>query len=402
MEFPADAQICDELNCWSDGMSGFWSRVALAWNESMRQAGGWNMMWLITLFWVLMAGVSTFQTYYFYATLPSSPPPERALYLAGIYSLLWALATPLVFFLARVFPIERATLLTHLPLHLLFSVVLGIAHRAAWLALQLQIPAIRPSREVTWERAMADIVTSFDYQSMVYWVLLATHQGALYYRKYQEGRLQASRLETQLAQAQLSGLKMQLHPHFLFNTLNSIHCLMFDKPAQASEMLVRLSDFLRLSLENTGLQAVTLEQELNFIERYLEIERTRFEERLRVEYRVEDLALDCAVPNLVLQPLVENAIKHGISRNSGNGVLRISANVRNGCLSIFVANSGPLLTSDPFQGPQLGIGLTNTRARLRALYGADQQFALRNWHEGGVEAYVSFPARRMTDESLDR
>ncbi len=360
----------------------------------MRQ-GGWSVSWLIILFWVLMAIVSTLQTYYFYSMMPSSPPPLRAVYLACTYSFLWALVTPGILLLARLFPIDRQTMLRNLPLHILFSILVGLTHRLIWLAVQIRLPALQPRSELTVQRMISDLVTSFDYQAMVYWVVLAIHQGALYYRKYQEGRLRSSQLEAQLAQAQLSGLKMQLHPHFLFNTLHNINSMMYESVDRASEMICGLSDFLRLSLENTGQHQILLEREIDFIERYLEIERSRFEDRLEVDYRIGQDALEMLVPNLLLQPLVENAIKHGIARQSEGGKITISAEQRNGTLFLSVTNTGPSLSSDPLSGAphSFGIGLANTRARLRALYGDHAFFQLRNRPEGGVEAYISMPAR---------
>ncbi len=372
--------------------------MVVAWKLKLRQSG-WSIMWLVTFFWVMMAVVSSFQTYYFFSMMPSSPPAYRAVYLASLFSLLWALVTPLVFLLARIFPIDRNTVRFHLPLHLLFSLLVGISVRVVFLLCQMVIPDIRPMRPLTMDKAMSDIVTSFDYQAMVYWVILAIHHGALYYRKYQEGKWISAQLETQLLQAQLSGLRMQLQPHFLFNTLHAINALMYESKDRASEMIVRLSEFLRLSLDNTGEPEIPLDREIDFIERYLEIERARFEERLNVEYQIDPLALDCLVPNLLLQPLVENSIKHGISRISGGGKLRITAIRRNQELLIFVANSGPFLSSDPLKAPEVslqqrrGIGLANTSARLRALYGDGHSFELRNWHEGGVEACISIPVR---------
>ena len=372
--------------------------TVVAWNLKLRR-GGWSIMWLVTFFWVMMAVVSSFQTYYFFSMMPSSPPAYRAVYLASLFSLLWALVTPLVFLLARIFPIDRNTVKIHLPIHLFFSLLIGISVRVVFLLAQMAIPEIRPMWPLTMDKAISDIVTSFDYQAMVYWVILAIHHGALYYRKYQEGKLISAQLETQLLQAQLSGLRMQLQPHFLFNTLHTINALMYESKDRASEMIVRLSEFLRLSLENTGEQEISLAREIDFIERYLEIERARFEERLTVEYQIDPLAYECLVPNLLLQPLVENSIKHGIARIPGGGKLRISANLRNQSLLIFVANSGPFLSSDPLKAPEdglqqrRGIGLANTSARLRALYGDAHSFELRNWHEGGVEACLSIPVR---------
>jgi two-component system LytT family sensor kinase len=361
--------------------------------------GNWSIMWLITFFWVMMAVVSSFQTYYLFSLMPSGPSVYQSVYLASLFSLLWALVTPLVFLLARIFPIDRHTVKVHLPIHLFFSILIGISVRLVFLLCNTVMPGIRSMYTLTMEKAMSDIITTFDYQAMVYWVILAIHHGAHYYGKYQAGKLIASQLETQLLQAQLSGLRMQLQPHFLFNTLHAIDALMYESKDRASEMIVRLSEFLRLSLENTGEQEIPLDREIDFIERYLEIERTRFEERLIVEYDVDPKAFNCLVPNLLLQPLVENSIKHGIARIPGGGKLRITANVRNQSLLIFVANNGPSLSSDPSKAledslqKRRGIGLANTSARLRALYGAEQSFELRNWIEGGVEACISIPVR---------
>ncbi len=386
-------------------MNLFNPHTVVAWKLRLRQSG-LSMMWLITFFWVMMAAVSSFQTYYFFSMMPSGPPASRAVYLASLYSLLWALVTPLVFLLARIFPIERNSIWKNISLHLLFSIVLGLIVRVVFLLLQVSIPGLRPYKPMTMERATSDIVNTLDYQAMVYWVMLAIHQAALYYRKYQEGKLRSSQLETQLVQAQLSGLRMQLQPHFLFNTLHAINSLMYENKDRASEMIVRLSEFLRLSLDNTGEQEVALGREIDFIERYLEIERARFEERLNVEYQLDPAAFDYLVPNLLLQPLVENAIKHGIARIAGGGVLRISVNIRNESLLICVANSGPFLSSDPLRGPnenliaKCGIGLTNSSARLKALYGEAHTFELRNWHEGGVEALISIPARLVPPDEF--
>lgn len=372
------------------------------------RSGGIPLFRFVALFWILLAAVSTLQTYYFYALMPSGPSAWRALVMAGSYSLLWALATPLVLWLAGRFPIERGNAWRSIPLHLGLSMIVGVAHRLAWLYLHKFLPSVFDRGDVTWSRAMSDLVTSFDYQAMVYWVLLAIHQGFHYYRKYQEGRVRSARLAAQLLEARLAGLKTQLAPHFLFNTLHTINAMMFADVERASEMLVRLSEFLRLSLENTGSPEVELERELDFIDRYLEIERCRFEERLNVEFHIEPGTETLLVPNLLLQPIVENAIKHGIGRMPQGGYLRISSKAGNDWLEIFVANNGPSLTSDPFKepapeeatahggpcAPRLGIGLRNARERLRALYGDRFQLELVNNGPHEVEARIRVPVRR--------
>lgn len=377
----------------------------VGWNLKLRE-GGFGIFFWITCFWAVMAVVSSLQTYYVFSTMKEGPPGIVAIYLAFLFCLLWAAVTPLILLLARIFPLERSTLGMHLPLHLFFSVIVGVSVRLAFLLAQMIIPSVKPMRGLTLQRIMSDLVTSFDYQAMVYWVVLAIYQCAVYYRKYREGQLAASQLETQLVQAQLSGLRMQLQPHFLFNTLNTINAMIYECPDRASEMIVRLSEFLRLSLENNVQQEVPLSREIDFIERYLEIEHARFEDRLTVIYRVDAAAYDFLVPNLILQPLVENAIKHGIAPTTGGGNLWIGAKLRNERLTIFVANSGPFLASDPLKEPvesssgRRGIGLANTSARLRALYGEAHTFELRNREEGGVEAVLSIPARAANQTEL--
>lgn len=353
-----------------------------------------------------MALISAAQSYYVYSQIPGGGPPSwRVAFAATSYSVLWALATPLVFWLGKRFPVDKSATAYNLPVHLLASLVLGFVHRATWLLLQFSLPMVQSGKKLSWQFAFSDVVTNIDYQAMVYWVLLAVQQGTLYYRKYQEGSLVASRLETQLAQAQLAGLKMQLQPHFLFNTLHSINALMYQNTEQASEMLVKLSDFLRASLDSSNATLVTLVDELDFVQQYLDIERIRFEDRLEVDYVVEPGAGTCLVPNMILQPLVENAIKHGISRLPSGGRIEIRAKERNEKLEIFVANSGPLLTSDKeiasaASGQQNapGIGLANVQARLQTLYGDQQSFFLRNWQKQGVQALLCIPA--MKSESL--
>jgi sensor histidine kinase YesM len=231
-----------------------------------------------------------------------------------------------------------------------------------------------------------------------YWAILGVIYAFNYYRKYRQHELKASHLETQLAQAQLQALKMQLHPHFLFNTLHAISSLMRKDVEAADSMITRLSDLLRLTLENTGVQEVTLRQELEFLERYLEIEQTRFRDRLQVRMEIEPDTLDARVPNLILQPLVENAIRHGIAPRSAPGWIEIRAARDGETLQLQVRDNGPGLP--PIGQPTLkeGVGLANTRARLEQLYGAAQNFELSNREEGGLLVSLTLPFRAETKE----
>src|SRR5262245_40790860 len=208
-------------------------------------------------------------------------------------------------------------------------------------------------------------------------------------------------LETQLAQAQLQSLKMQLHPHFLFNTLHAISALMDDDVKAARRMIARLSELLRLTLENAGQQEFSLRQELDALERYLEIEQIRFQDRLTVRLAVAPETLDASVPNLILQPIVENAIRHGIAPRSSAGWIEIRAERREGMVELQVIDDGPGLQP---AGEELreGIGLTNTRARLRQLYGDEHRIEIEDAAEGGLAVKLSIPYRQAEVESAGR
>lgn len=214
-----------------------------------------------------------------------------------------------------------------------------------------------------------------------------------YYRKYRDR-------EYRLVQAQLQALKAQLQPHFLFNTLNSISTLMHEDVEAADRMVVSLGDLLRATLSEVGGQEVTLRRELEVLDLYLRIQLVRFQERLKVKTDVDPRALDACVPNLVLQPLVENAIKHGIAPHSVDGVIEITACLDAESLVLRVRDDGPGLR-EPRDVTREGVGLSNTRARLERLYGAAQSMRYGNAGGGGFEVELSLPYRRLCEESAD-
>jgi LytS/YehU family sensor histidine kinase len=205
--------------------------------------------------------------------------------------------------------------------------------------------------------------------------------------------LKASQLQAQLAQAQLQALKMQLHPHFLFNTLHAISSLMRRDVDAAERMIARLSDLLRLTLENVGAQETSLRQELEFLESYLEIEKTRFRDRLQVKMDIEPETLDARVPNLILQPLVENAVRHGVAPHAAPGLIEISARLKENKLEIQVRDNGAGLPDARRAQIKEGVGLANTRARLEQLYGAGALFGLSNRDKGGLVVSLTIPFR---------
>jgi two-component system LytT family sensor kinase len=235
---------------------------------------------------------------------------------------------------------------------------------------------------------------------VTYCSVVAAYFALVYLRRYREKEraaaelaLKASRLEASLTRANLEALRMQLNPHFLFNTLNTVSVLALKGERQrVGRMLSRLSDLLRLSLENDR-QTVSLREELEFLERYLEIEQVRFRDRLSVDISVEPAAYEAEVPSLILQPIVENALKYGFSQTVGPGEVALTCRVRSGMLELVVTDTGPGFPENPTHNGT-GVGLANTRARLEQLYGADYTLETGNRPEGGAVVRVRIPYMR--------
>jgi len=230
---------------------------------------------------------------------------------------------------------------------------------------------------------------------VTYWALVAAAQ---FYRLHDESRnrqLRAARLEMQLSAARLESLRSQLQPHFLFNTLNTAVGLVHEDPEGTEEILLRLSQLLRASLGDLHLSQVPLRKEMEFIDCYVGIQQRRFGERLCVEQQIERRLLDFAVPSLILQPLVENAIRHGIGTHKEKDKVIIKAFLDAGHLVLEVCNSGSTLNDAPERLLSRGVGLANTRARLQELYGEGQTMQLSNLEPRGVSVRLSFPAQRV-------
>jgi LytS/YehU family sensor histidine kinase len=241
----------------------------------------------------------------------------------------------------------------------------------------------------------------FLFDFLVFWAILGVGFAFDYRERYRERESLASQLKAQLAQAQLESLKVQLHPHFLFNTLHTIAGLVRSNQRQpAVNMIAGLSDLLRRALESADEQEVPLREEIKFIELYLDIQKVRFSDRLTVRTEIAPDTLDALVPNLLLQPLVENAIRHGISLNESAGLILISAKRTGDMLHISVSDDGPGLQSGWRMEESDGIGLANTSERLKHLYGTEHRFELRNGAEGGVTASVAIPFRLPYDPAI--
>ncbi len=353
----------------------------------------WVRLAIIWGIWTFIGIVFTLQSYF--TSFRSERPMyfSDALYLQMTWSYLWALATPLVLLAASRLPIERnnwaRSALLHVPISIVLSgIVTAIGHVFVWLYWGMSV-----GRTFSFERMARFVVANFSEGIGIYLLIALMSYAFSYYRRYREGQLRTLQLEAQLSQAQLQALKMQLQPHFLFNTLHSISALLNKDPEAARKMITRLGDFLRLTLENSGSQEVTLKQEMEFLTCYLEIERIRFQNRLITRMDVAQPTLLAKVPNLILQPIVENAIRHGIAPRSTPGLIEIEAKQHNGTLRIQVRDNGPGLskhrTSDILF--KKGLGLANTETRLERLYGAAHLFDLSNNPDGGLIVTLEIP-----------
>jgi two-component system LytT family sensor kinase len=326
-------------------------------------------------------------------------------WMVGVWT--WFLLTPSILWLGRRFPLERKRWAGTAALHFVFCIAVAfgqLAGEAAILRGLRLFPAIMTSYAATLAFLL---VIGFHQGILNYWIVLAIQFAFGWYTRYEERRkealrleLRSSQLEGQLTQAHLSALKMQLQPHFLFNTLNAIMVLVRQqKDREAEAMLGRLSDLLRCVLDDVDTQEIPLRRELEYLELYLSIEEVRFQDRLRVEIAADPEILDAAVPHMVLQPIVENAIRHGIGRSSSAGSIRISAQRVNddaglGELEIQVQDDGPGL-APAVPGQSRGIGLANTRARIQQLYGDAARLTVRNGESGGVAATLRLPCRLL-------
>jgi sensor histidine kinase YesM len=345
----------------------------------------WARLAFILLVWVLVGLFFSSQLYFYFLGTPKqmSLPSVLAWQMSAVF--IFALSTPLVLLLARRYRVARETWRRAVPVHLLAGIVICAAWSAFHILLDTYFSGTLASFK--WRNLPRIIFVNIDRELLVYWIIVVISHAADYYQRYREGELRAS-------QAQLQALKMQLHPHFLFNALHSISALVHSDPDAADKMIARLGDFLRLTLDSAAAQEVTLKQELEFLNCYLEIERTRFRDRLTTHIDADPQVLDCVVPNLILQPIVENAIRHGVSQRAAHGHVEVRASRAGQTLRLEVRDNGRGLP----EGAEVnrakqggGVGLANTRARLQQLYGGSYRFELQNAPAGGAVVTLEIP-----------
>ena len=348
--------------------------------------------WLcFVVFWILLSVLFASQLYWSgYAPWPT------ALWLEAAHWLSWGIVSPLIFWLCRRLYRGERTWMRYVVGLLLGAIVVSLLQPALTDLIIFVKDAMRWSLSVGGEPPRAFLPTLHvaavkraGYNLPVYAGLVLAWHAMTYYAELRDRQVKAAELESLLHQAQLQTLRSQLNPHFLFNTLHSIAELVHENPARAEQLILRLGELLRQVLLSSTEQEVALAEELEFIKGYVEIEQIRLGERLQVKWEIAPEALAVKVPSLILQPLIENAILHGIAATAQPGVLMIRARCDDRYLQLQVRDTGPGLP----QGGKahVGIGLSNTQTRLRQLYGSGQRFELLN--DNGLVVNIQIPLR---------
>ena len=355
-----------------------------------RYGVGWPIVFVVA---TALGTLSSALGWQFAQSLGRPGPPLRTLIVLHCsYWYVWALFTPSIVWLSQHFRLERQGLLRAAAVHLPSVALFSLAHIAIMAGVQWWLATPAGGSFQLGIEARRSVLQNFDWEMTTYWAIAGLSHAVLYYRESRERALRTAQLETKLIEAQMRALQQQLQPHFLFNTLHAISALMHRDIDAADRTLIRLSDLLRMTLENLGEQQVPLKTELDFLTKYLEIEQTRFADRLTVHFDVQPEALDVLVPTLLVQPLVENAIKHGISRKKGPGHISVTAHAAHDKLCIEVRDNGVGLSETALNALQKGIGVSTTRARLQHQYGADYRFEFHRL-EQGLAVVVAVPWR---------
>jgi hypothetical protein len=339
--------------------------------------------------WVLLAIVAASQWRLYDATHGS---PERFTYYLATCAYLFGVLTPAVLWLGRRWNIDSSTWKRALAIHVAASVLLT----ALGVFVEATIGWVPHAGSWPFQSALRHYFTQHTQISIItYWALL----GALHiYRMYDRARLRelhAVQLEAQLRDAQLTALRSQLQPHFLFNTLQAATMLIYEDPQGAEEILLSLSELLRLSLQAFEQQEIALRSEIEFLRHYAAIQQRRFGDRLRFEFQIEKQCELCAVPVLFLQPLLENAVHHGIGVRKAPDLITVRAFANRHRLDIAIQNHVSVLDAAPEALLSRGVGLANTIARLQRLYGSDYSFAICNLSPRGVGVSISIPMRLL-------
>ena len=358
----------------------------------------WSQIWSVGLvLWTLLAFLSAAGAHVYTASLGAPISWTQLLAWNLTISFIWSLLTPIVYGLSLRYTFDRNRWRLSLVIHAGASVLLAFAGAVA-------LVLINPY--VTWTKEpsvpfLAHVLSRTFMDIQRYWYVLLITQAIAFYGKYQERQLISSQLEAQLARAQLEVLKIQLEPHFLFNTLNSIAALARHDGPAAEHMTLQLADLLRMSLDGMGVHEVPLYQELTFLQKYVDIQQVRFHDRLRVETTIDPRTLDTLVPSFILQPLVENAIRHGIGPRRAPGFIHIATWRDHDDVWMEIRDNGIGFTRGRGLMPPEGVGLRNTRGRLQQLYNEDHAMVLEDAPGGGCTVKIRVPYRTTNEEVMN-
>ena len=322
---------------------------------------------------------------------PPRPTIGRLLLWPSIWWFSWALLAVGVYWISCRYVITKDHWKSAIVVHVLACLIAYATHVSIQIAC-MALPAYQTTH-ADWNEAIAyHVVSSIFTNILTYWGIVGASHAFIFYSRYRQREVQAAVLESELHKAQLSALIMQLRPHFLFNTLNAISSLMYRNVEEADRMIAQLGDLLRSTIDMTGVTRVTLNEEIQFLQQYLQIEEVRFGNRLSVTIDVADNVQHAIVPNLILQPLVENAVKHGIAQTSEPGHVEIKAWREQDWLLLSVSDNGPgLATGDGLISH--GTGLTNTEKRLATQYASNHALNFRPNTPRGLIVEISIPCQ---------
>lgn len=351
----------------------------------------WVKWSLAFAFWTAVGLIFSTQNYFYFASQDEGFTWIQALKDGMPKWYIWGALSPLIIHVDRRLRLRREQLFKRVLFHIPLSVFWILVHFGIRLSIEKLF-----NGEMTLR--FSDLVGGFHMNIQIYWLILGVYVAYDYFNAYRERELTASQLETRLAEARLHSLHAQLHPHFLFNTLNAITAFMEKDPKTARLMTAHLGDLLRFSLEHENKQEITLAEELSLLEHYLEIQRIRFADRLAIQIDIAPATLNALVPSLLLQPLVENAIRHGIAPRASSGYVKVQSERENGMLRLQVRDNGLGLPD----GWKQGVGLTNTRERLARLYHHEHRFEINNAANEGVVVEIALPFRLESNHEADR
>ena len=362
-------------------------------SETSKPWIGWSLYFA---FWTVLGLVNAASAIIDYDRfVPQLPRWQPILWeMSSLYTV--GMLYPLVAYVARRFPFRRQDWVRTAALHCLFIIPFSLLHTSGMASIRTAVYWLKDTPyRFGGDNRTRQVIYEFYKDISLYWTLVAVALAFDYYRRYRDRELAAEQLQRQLVEAELQNLRGQLHPHFLFNTMNMISSRMYEDVAEADRMIARLGDLLRFALKSSDEPQVPLRTELEMLDLYLEIMRARFADSVSVEVNVDRDAQPVMVPTLLLQPLVENAFRHGIANRTSGSRIEVSGHVKNGLVRLIVADNGPGIRGSLESARTQGVGLSNTARRLEQLYGSAHCFELRNRPEaegGGLEVAIEIPS----------